>query len=62
MFFVISGAALVGTGSASFWYLLPRHGRVHPFVQNSDVGSMVTIGIMTVVTFGLVILFAGLSG
>lgn len=62
MLYVISGTALVGVGSASFWYLLPRHGRVHPLVQNSDVGSMVTIGIMTAVTFGLVILAAGLSG
>ena len=62
MIYIISGAALVGVGGASFWYLLPRNGRVHPFVQNSDVGSMVTIAIMTAVTFGLVILFAGLVG
>ena len=62
MLYVISGTALVGVGGASFWYLLPRQGRVHPLVQNSDVGSMVTIGIMTAVTFGLVILAAGLSG
>jgi hypothetical protein len=62
MLYIISGAALAGVGGASFWYLLPRDGRVHPLVRNSDVGSMVTIGIMTLVTFGLVILFAGFSG
>ena len=62
MLYVISGVALVGVGGGSFWYLLPHNGRVHPFVQNSDVGSMVTIAIMTAVTFGLVILCAGLFG
>jgi hypothetical protein len=60
MLYIISGAALVGVGGGSFWYLLPRKGRVHPFVVNSDVGSMVTIAIMTALTFGLVILCAGL--
>jgi hypothetical protein len=62
MLYLISGAVLVGGGGGSFWYLLPRNGRVHPFVQNSDVGSMVTIAIMTAVTFGLVLLAAGISG
>jgi hypothetical protein len=62
MLYIISGAALVGVGSGSFWYLLPRNGRVHPLVVNSDIGSMVTIAIMTAVTFGLVMLFAGFVG
>ena len=62
MLYLLSGAALTGGGAASFWYLLPRNGRVHPFVQNSDVGSMVTIALMTAVTFGLVLLAAGFSG
>jgi hypothetical protein len=62
MLYIISGAALVSVGSGSFWYLLPRNGRVHPFVENSDVGSMVTIAIITALTFGLVLLFAGLVG
>ena len=62
MLYLLSGAALTGGGAASFWYLLPRQGRVHPLVRNSDVGSMVTIGIMTGVTFGLVLLAAGFSG
>jgi hypothetical protein len=62
MLFLISGAALVGMGGSSFWYLLPSSGRVHPFVENSDVGSMVTIAIMTAITFNLVMVFEGLSG
>jgi hypothetical protein len=62
MLFLISGAALVGVGGSSFWYLLPRNGRVHLFVENSDVGSMVTTAIMTAIIFGLVMLFEGLSG
>lgn len=62
MLFIISGAVLLVAGCGSFWYLLPRKGVVHPFVQNSDVGSMVTIGIMTVITVGCVFLGAGFLG
>jgi hydrogenase/urease accessory protein HupE len=47
---------------AAFWYLLPRKGVVHPFVKNSDVGSMVTIGLMTSLTAGVGLLAAGLFG
>ena len=62
MFFIICGAALVVVASASFWYLLPRNGQVHPLVKNSDVGSMITIAIMTGLTFGVVIFFEGFFG
>jgi hypothetical protein len=31
-------------------------------VRNTDVGSMVTLAIMSVLTFGAVMLFAGLIG
>jgi hypothetical protein len=60
--FTILGAALIAVGCASFWYLLPRNGKTHPLVENSDIGSMVTIGIMTVVTVGSVFLAAGIFG
>jgi hypothetical protein len=46
----------------TFWYLLPRNDVVHPFVRNSDVGSMVTIGLMTGLTAGVGLLAAGLFG
>jgi hypothetical protein len=62
MFSIISGAVLVFLSSAVFWYLLPRKGKVNPLVTNSDVGSMVTIAIMTGLTFGVVILCEGLFG
>lgn len=58
--YTISGAALVVLGCGSYWYLLPRNGQVHPLVRNSDVGSLITIGIMTVVTAGVGLLAAGL--
>ena len=45
-----------------YWYLLPRNGKVHPLVQNSDVGSMVTIAIMAMFTFGMALLLEGLYG
>jgi hypothetical protein len=56
MFSIIFGAALVVTSSAFFWYLLPRNGQVKPIVENSDVGSMITIVIMSGFTFGIVLL------
>jgi hypothetical protein len=56
----ISGIALLAFGCGSYWYLLPRNGVVHPMVRNSDVGSMITIGLMTVVTAGIGLLIAGL--
>jgi hypothetical protein len=62
MFSVIFGVALLAVTSASFWYLLPRNGQVHPLVNKFDGGSMITIAIMTLFTFGMVILFAGLFG
>jgi hypothetical protein len=56
----ISGIALLTFGCGSYWYLLPNKGEVHPMVRNSDVGSMITIGLMTVITAGLGLLIAGL--
>ncbi len=62
MFSIICGAILIIVTSAIFWYLLPRKGRVHPFVESLDGGSMITIVIMTVFTFGVVMLTAGFLG
>jgi hypothetical protein len=58
--YTISGLALTVIGCGSYWYLLPRKGQVHPLVRNSDVGSMVTIAIMTVLTAGIALICAGL--
>jgi hypothetical protein len=62
MFAVGIGAIMVVGSSGFFWYLLPRHGQVNPLVRNSDVGSMVTIAIMSVLTLGIAILWGGLAG
>jgi len=62
MISTIAGTVLVACGCGSFWALLPRQGVVHPLVRNSDVGSMITIGIMTVLTAGIALLLAGLFG
>ena len=62
MFYIILGAVLVVAPSAFFWYLLPRKGRVNPLVRNSDVGSMVTIAIMSIGTIGIALLIQGLIG
>ena len=62
MISIISGVVLMLVSSAAFWHLLPRKGQVHPLVRNSDVGSMVTIAIMSGLTFGTVILCEGLFG
>jgi len=57
--YAISGLVLTVIGCVSFWYLLPRNGQVHPLVQKADGGSMLTIGLMTMVTVGIVLLAAG---
>jgi hypothetical protein len=62
MLYTISSAALVAACCGSFWYLLPRNGRVHPLVRNSDVGSTITITIMAVFTAGVAFLAAGILG
>jgi hypothetical protein len=58
----VIGAALVAGTGASFWYLLPRNGKEHPWVSNSGIGSMVTITILTMLTIGLAVFFEGLFG
>ena len=62
MFYIICGVAWVGVGCGAFWYLLPRKGRVHPLVRNSDVGSLITIVIMSAFTAGIALLAAGILG
>jgi hypothetical protein len=62
MSFTIVGAALIVTAIAFFCYLLPRKGVVNPLVKNSAVGSMVTIAIMGLLTFGVCVMFSGLFG
>jgi hypothetical protein len=62
MFSIICGAALVVAAGASFWYFLPRNGQVHPLVRRFDGGSMITLAIMTILTIGVVMMFAGYLG
>ena len=59
MLSVISGAGVVVASGGFYWYLLPRNGEVHPLVRNSDVGSMITIGIMSALTLGIALLLSG---
>ena len=60
MFSSIFGAALVVSGGVFFWRLLPRNGQVNPLVKNSDVGSMVMIAILAILTIGITMLCGGL--
>jgi hypothetical protein len=62
MLSIICGAALLVATCSFYWYLLPRNGQENPLVKNSDVGSMVTIVIMAVFTFGAALLLDGLFG
>jgi hypothetical protein len=56
----VIGLACIAFGCVSFCYLLPRHGRIHPLVARWDGGSMLTLGIMTVVTVGIIALIRAL--
>jgi hypothetical protein len=60
MLYIFFGLVLIGAGVASFWYLLPRDG--HARVENTDIGSLITIGIMGLVTVGVVFVGAGILG
>ena len=60
MISTVVGAVMVVASSVVFWRLLPRNGEVNPLVQNSNVGSMLTITIMSVLTIGVAILWSGL--
>jgi hypothetical protein len=62
MLYAISGAVLTFGTCAAYCYLLPRNGQENPLVRNTDIGSMVTIGMMTVLTFGIALLLDGLFG
>ena len=53
---------MVVAAGASFWYFLPRNGQVHPLVKRFDGGSMITLAIMTILTTGVVMMFAGYLG
>jgi hypothetical protein len=61
MLFVF-GVAITAFGCGGFWYLLPRQGVVHPFVQKWDGGQLVTIGIMSIITCGIALMLDGLFG
>jgi hypothetical protein len=39
---------------------MPRHGRIHPLVERWGGGSMLTLGIMTVVIVGIIALIGAL--
>jgi hypothetical protein len=58
----ITGAVLIVGASLAFWQFLPRKGQERPFVRNSAVGSMITIVLLTALTFGVAMLWSGLSG
>jgi hypothetical protein len=57
MIYIVSGITLIVVSGGSFLCLLPRNGQVHRLVRNSDVGSAVTIFILSGFTFGVVLLF-----
>ena len=54
------GLACITFGCVSFWYLMPRRGKVHPLVERWDGGSMLTLVIMSVVTTGIVLVVSRL--
>lgn len=58
----VVGAGILGVTSVAYWRLLPRNDRVHPILKTTDISSMVTIGIMTLVTLGIALLCSGLFG
>jgi len=53
MLSIICGVVLIGLSVGGFWHLLPRNGKEHPLVEDTTVGSTVTITIMCFLTIGV---------
>jgi hypothetical protein len=62
MLYVISGSFVLVATCAFYWYLLPSNGKVNPLVRNTDVGSMVTILLMTTFCIGVGLVCEGFFG
>jgi len=62
MLSIICGVILIGLSAGGFWYLLPHHGKEHPFVENTTVGSTVAITIMCFLTIGVALFLNGFAG
>jgi hypothetical protein len=60
MFSALSGVALVGVSGVSFWYFLPRGGRVHPLAKIPFLDSMITIVIMALLVLGVALMIEGI--
>src|SRR5262245_10180497 len=62
MLSIICGLALIAGSAGGFWFLLPRKGQEHPFVENTGVGSTVAIAIISSLSIGVALLFNGFAG
>jgi hypothetical protein len=58
----VTGAGLIVGTTLVFWRLLPHNGREHPFMRSSGISSMIAIALVTALTFGVAMLWSGLSG
>ena len=59
MLSIICGVVLVAASVSGFWSLLPRRGQEHRLVENTVVGSTMTIAIMSSLTVGVALLVNG---
>jgi hypothetical protein len=62
MLSIICGLVLSVLSVGAFWYLLPVNGQENPLVENTVIGSMVTIIIMCTLTVGMALFFNGFGG
>ncbi len=61
MFSVISGLVVSGAGGAALWYLKPRNAVVHPLVVKPFLDSLIPVGIVTAIAFGIALIVAGFA-
>ncbi len=61
MLSVMSGLVVSSAGGAALWYLKPRNGVVHPLVLKPFLDSLIPIGIVTALGFGVALIVAGLA-
>jgi hypothetical protein len=61
MLSIISGLVLIALSAVAFWRLLPVKGQTNPLVENTHIGSWVTITIMSTATIGVALIFNGFT-
>lgn len=57
----LSGVIFAGAGGASLWYFRPRQGQVHRLAVMPFLDSMIPVGIVSSLAFGVALIIASIA-